>query len=51
MLLEDLGERVLEQATLPERAGRARNERVRGSVVLRASTACWQGDSRDPNTQ
>ncbi|GAB3738909.1 hypothetical protein GCM10027598_67690 [Amycolatopsis oliviviridis] len=37
--LEDLGERVPELAMLPERAARARIERVRGHVVLRASTA------------
>ncbi|RSN56222.1 LacI family transcriptional regulator [Amycolatopsis sp. WAC 04182] len=37
--LEDLGERVLELTTLPERAGRTRTERVRGRVVLRESTA------------
>ncbi|OXM55588.1 LacI family DNA-binding transcriptional regulator [Amycolatopsis alba] len=43
--LEDLGERVLELAMLPERAGRSRVERVRGHVVLRESTARREGDS------
>ncbi len=42
--LEELGERVLELAMRPE-AGRARIERVRGRVVLRASTSRWQGGS------
>ncbi|GLZ33747.1 LacI family transcriptional regulator [Lentzea sp. NBRC 105346] len=36
--LEDLGERVMELALLPDRPARARIERVTGRVVLRAST-------------
>ncbi|WP_186763042.1 LacI family DNA-binding transcriptional regulator [Lentzea tibetensis] len=36
--LEDLGERAMEMALLPERPARVRVERVQGQVVLRAST-------------